>query len=297
VAHLHARQVPEQRTVGMQRALRRARGAGGVDDDRRIVRARVRRGEVGGLMGHAGGEVNRARPALGRPDVTEIGQLGADRGELARALGIGDDRGCAGILEPILQRLRPEQHEERDRDGPQLEGGDVGDRGDRRLRQQDADPIPAVDAVRGEQVGEPVGLVAQLGEADPGIAPILPNIEEGELVRLKGCPFVADIVADIVGLRDSPFEARPELLVGLGIRQHRREEARSVGAPTAPIGGYPVDRCSSLDRTCSRPRYPTGRWRLPQAYRTPSSLVSGQAAGTACPDRLRSGRQPPDRLE
>ena len=99
-------------------------------------------------------------------DAPELGQGVADRLDLAEVLAIGDQRRRAAVLEPVLQRVRPELREQRQRDRAHLVDGEMRDHGLRPLRQQDSDPFLLPDAVATQHVGEPVRAALQLVEAD-----------------------------------------------------------------------------------------------------------------------------------
>lgn len=110
--------------------------------------------------------------------------------ELARPFAIGDDHARAGIAEPVLQRLGAEQGEQRDGDGAQLVGGDMGVGGFGRPRQQDADAVARPDAVGGKQIGGLVGQVAELAIGEFAVA-FRAHIDEREAARLRRRPAVA----------------------------------------------------------------------------------------------------------
>ena len=102
-------------------------------------------------------------------------------------------------------------------------GGDFG-----RLRHEDGDAVAARDAVRGEHIGEPVGSLAQLPEADFVEATILPHMQDGEPAWIGGRPAVADIGADIDARRHLPAEGTGNVVEIVEIGQHRHAAANLV---------------------------------------------------------------------
>ena len=126
VRHLDAGQVTEQHAMGMQRALRRPGGAGGVDHHRRIVRRGRDRREVG-RSARDGLVRDRARPRPARRSTAPARgrQVAADLGELGEPRRVGDDGLRAGVLQPVAQRVDAEQDRERHRDRAELVDRDV----------------------------------------------------------------------------------------------------------------------------------------------------------------------------
>ena len=127
---LHARNMADQHPMGMQRALGRPRRAGGEDHHRRIfqpaddlergigksVDQRLERGVV-------------ARFAVSDHEAHEIGQIGADGSDLA-GTGLGGDQQLrARGLQPVAERLDPEEQRQRHGDGAHLVERDMGDHG------------------------------------------------------------------------------------------------------------------------------------------------------------------------
>ena len=209
--------------MGVQRALRLAGGAGGVDHHRRIVGGGVDRREIGRGARQQVGESSPAPSPAPSSDSTqaELRHLAANLVELGEALRVGDQRLGAGILQPVGQRIGPEQHRERQRDGAELVDRDMGGGDFRRLRQQDRDAVAARDAMRAQHIGEPVGGLAQPAIGDGVLAPVRPHMQDGEPAGLARRPAVADIDADIVARRHLPAELAIDVVVIVQARQHR----------------------------------------------------------------------------
>ena len=213
---LDARQVPEQDAMGMQRALRLAGGAGGVDHHRRIVGRGIDRREIG-----RGARQQIGKAIVDRHDAGKFRHLAAHAVELGEPLRVGDERLGAGILQAVGQRIGAEQDGDRQRDGAELVDRDMRGGDFRHLRQHDGDAVAARDAMRAQHIGEPVGGVAQGAVADRVLPPVGMDMQDGEPVRLVHRPAVADIDADIVARRDIPAELAIDFVVIVETRQHR----------------------------------------------------------------------------
>src|SRR5262249_5161316 len=82
--------------------------------------------------------------------------------------------------------------------------GEMAD-GDRRpLRQQDRDPIPARNAVRGERIGEPVRALPQRTIGDRLDRPVAADVEDRGPVGVTFGPTVADVDRGVVTGRNLP---------------------------------------------------------------------------------------------
>ena len=151
--------------------------------------------------------------AVDRHDQRQSGSAVAEPVELCQALRIGDERPGAGILQPVGERLRPEQQRERQRHRRKLVDRDMRDHGLGRLRQQDRDPVAAVDAVRTQRIGEPVRLRPQRAIADIVDAAVGMDMNDRGAAGLAQSPAVADIHADIVAIGDRPAKFAVQLFV------------------------------------------------------------------------------------
>jgi hypothetical protein len=148
-----------------------------------------------------------------------VRQAVADPGQLGQALGVGDQGLGAAVGQAVLQRLGPEQGEERHGDGAQLVGGEVGKRRLRRLGQQDADPLAARETPGGQRVGELVGKALEPGEGVALDVAVGALVDQRQAPGLAG-PLVAGVEADVVARRHPPAEAADERLVAFGLGQH-----------------------------------------------------------------------------
>jgi hypothetical protein len=104
--------VTEKDPMRMEGTLRITGRARGVDDDGRILSARVHRREVVGSLGADVVEAQRAWAwawAVDREDVLQIRQIGADPVDLLRSLGIRDHRAGAAVPESKRERFRSEE--------------------------------------------------------------------------------------------------------------------------------------------------------------------------------------------
>ena len=172
---LDAGQMPEQHAVGVQCALRVSRGAGGVDDDRRVIRPGVDGGESIGGLRQGCGEIDMASgPAVFADDVDaiECGEQVANACDLFGARQIRHHAAGAAVRQAEPQGLLAEQHEERDRDQPGLERRHMRHRRLRHLRQQDRQPVAAAKAMRAEHVGEAVRRPFEIVELCSLTAPV-----------------------------------------------------------------------------------------------------------------------------
>ena len=209
VRQLESGEVAEQAPVGVQRALGRSGGARGVDEQGRIVGARVGRRE---RIARSIDEVPEAPGlAVARHDVLQIVEVGADGFDQIAAAGVDHERAGAAVGEPEGERVGAEQHRERQRDRAELVHRDVGDSGLDALGQDDADPVPAPDAEPVERVGKPIAEPLQLCEREGPLRPLRVLDEDGGAVADVSVP-VADVDADVVARGDVPAEAFPNLV-------------------------------------------------------------------------------------
>ena len=219
---LDAGQVADQHAMRVQRAFGLAGGAGGVDHHRRIVGGgidgRELRRRPRQQFGKAAGAVAFA---VDRQHAVKIRHFAANAVELGEPLRVGQQRPGAGILQAIGQRIRAEQHGDRQGDGAELVDRDMRGRHFRRLRQHDGDAVAALDALRAQHVGETIGGFAQGAEADGLFAPVRMHMQDGEPRGIGVCPAVADIDADIVARRHLPAELAIDVVVIVEMRQHR----------------------------------------------------------------------------
>ena len=188
---------------------------GRVDDDRRVVgRAVDGRERIGGRGGD-GVVVERPvhAPATDHDDRPEVRQPVADLGDLGPVGEVGDQRGGAGVGQPVFDRLGPEQHEQGDGDEAGPVGGEVGERGLGRLRQQDRDPFARGVTQPDEHVRQAVRRPADLLEREPLDGASLVLEDQREVVGpRRGVP-VDRVDRDVVALGDVPAERVSQRLV------------------------------------------------------------------------------------
>ena len=128
----------------------------------------------------------------------------------------------AGIGEAVLQRLWPEQGKQRHRDGAELVGRDMRDRGLRRLRQQHGHAIAARDPQLSQQIGKAVRPVPQFAVAIVAGPIVGAGKRQGDPLRLPCRPAVAHIDADVVALWTTPAKIAGKRGIAVGCGQHRR---------------------------------------------------------------------------
>ena len=138
---LHRRQVPQEEAVGVQHALRIARGPRGIDHRRGVVRPRPHR-----RASALARKVVRVEPQVQRRQV--------EPGELVQALPLRDDRHRARVPQAVRERVRPEEREERQRHRAEPERREMRHYHLRALRQEDRHAVAALDAARGESRGQ-----------------------------------------------------------------------------------------------------------------------------------------------
>ena len=90
----------------------------------------------------------------------------------------------AAVAQPILERFRPEQDRERQRNRAELVDREVRDHGFDRLRQHDRDPVAALDTARTQRIGEPVRHGLELAEAVTGALARRVFIEYRDAIRV-----------------------------------------------------------------------------------------------------------------
>ena len=147
---------PSSVAMRVQRALRRAGGARGVDDQRRIVgrgrRPRGRRRWRAPPRRHSDRTPGRA-PSAPRT-VRSPGSRSRTSAERGEAGIVGDERRRAAVAQAELQRIRPEQLEQRHGDRADPVDGEMRERRLRPLRQQHRDAVAARDALRLQHVAQ-----------------------------------------------------------------------------------------------------------------------------------------------
>src|SRR5208337_1260143 len=206
--HLDTGQMAKRNAMCVKRTFGQAGRSGGVNDERRVVRARFLRLVRGGLLRGSGVKIERSwRMSAYAEHMIESRQPLADSRKFGSAFRVGDDGFCAGVAQAMLQRLLSEESEERDRDRAHLEDRDMAIGGLGRLRQQHADAIALPYSMRFEEVRRCVRAVAQGPERDGFGKARLGNGDESGPLRLRARPPVADIRADVIEFWHLPDEA------------------------------------------------------------------------------------------
>ncbi len=195
--HFDTGQMPQQHTMGMQRALWLAGGARCINDQGRFISTRLDRFEIVAGLGRKCLEIKTAfRRAINDIDIFKGRKQIADFSNFACPFPIGHQ--CLGgtVAKPVFKGLDPEKGKERHGNATHFIGGDMGHRGFGALRQQDADPIPAPDAVTAHDIGETVRQAFKLGKAVIASRTIAPAIHQRKTIRIV-CPLVANIDTNV----------------------------------------------------------------------------------------------------
>ena len=227
--HFHARQVPGQHTMAVQRAFRLARRAGRIDHHRRRIRRRRLRREIGRGPRDRRIEIERAvRSTVDRDHTFQIRNVFSNLRDLRQALCIGDQRHRAGILQPVGDRVRTEEERRRQRDRRKLVDRDMRGGDLRHLRQENRNAVAALDALRAQHIRQAVGRLLQPAEGDVVVAAIGVHMHDRDPPRIQSCPAIADIDADIVIGRNLPAELAIERVVVLDLWKHDTRRAKPI---------------------------------------------------------------------
>ena len=199
--------VGEQIAVGVQDALGQSGRAGGVV-------------QLGGVVGSRVGHLVAVRRTAHRVVEVDVGvlllaahhehPLDQPLRDAVAVGGIGDDRLGARVAQAVLDALVAVEDGHREQDRAALVGAEedrrrLGQRGEQRR-----DAVAALHPDRLQHVGEAIGQVLELAEADPALValPVLPDHREAVAVVL-----VADVARDVVALRHLPAVGRAHVLV------------------------------------------------------------------------------------
>ena len=217
VGELDAGKMAQEHAMGVQGALGRAGGAGGVADEGGIIGAgRHDRAAVGGLAEFLPEAVHAGLAGIDRPDGGEVRQPVADRQHLGQVGAVGDQGLRAGIAQAEFEAVLAEEREERDHDGAEAVGGEMGERGFGSLGQQHRDPVAAGDAVAGERVGEAARGAGELAVAVVALGAVGAQIAQGQPVGLCAGPGVAAGLGDVEAPAAGPAEARAQGVPAFG---------------------------------------------------------------------------------
>ena len=211
-----------------QRAFRRPGRAAGVDQHGGIVGAR---------------DLGRNRAALGSEQGTPVDVAAAfgathgdDRGEpraerprredvVDRAL-VDDREPGATVVDPILQRLGPEQHRQRHRDGAEPIDRDVRDGRLDALRHHDRDAVATRHAELAQRCGEPSGIAIERAIGDRLARAVFVLVANGDGVGRVAGPARAAGLGDVELLGHVPTEAVVQL--GVAVFHVSRPRAHRV---------------------------------------------------------------------
>ena len=181
--------------------------------------------------------------------MAQRGHLIPEAPDLRQPQLIGDHSGRAGIDQPVDQRLLGKEREERHRNHAGLVDCRMGKSSFRTLRQQDRHPVPALDTAGRQHIREPAGGFRDIAETVAVDRPLFGPVDQRRGVRLLP---VRDIAADIVALRNAPFEGVADPVVSAAIRKHflsslpkeSGQEARGEKdhGMRRPASGKPVGR-------------------------------------------------------
>ena len=191
---VHELLVREHVAVGVQDALRQARGAGGVV-------------QLRGVVGGGVDDVERrvaGRQQVGVEDQHLVGVHAAGVG------GVGDQHLRLGVVDPVADPVVAVQHRHREQDRPRLPRAEERGRRLRRRREQHRDAVAALDPVRAQDVGEAVRPLLQLAPGHLADVALVVLVDHRELVRRM---LVAAVDGDVVALRDAPLVCGDRFLV------------------------------------------------------------------------------------
>ena len=202
-----AGQVADQHAVRQQGALGRAGGARRIEQDGRVLGARLDRLEGGGLAGQQGAP--RQHPLVGEayPDDLPQRRAAIQRGQDIAA-GAFVDHGHArlGVTQALLERVGTEQGGKRQDDGADAVDGHVGDHGFRPLAQHDGHAVAAAHPHADQPVGELVGGLGQAAVSpDLAVAGFVFGVDcDAPRVGGAGGPPVAACLGDVELCRYQP---------------------------------------------------------------------------------------------
>ena len=277
--------VREHRTVDVHRPLRPAGRAAGEVQQRHVLRVGGRdlvrvvrpRHQVVQVLG-AGDRL----PARGadQQDVLEVGQLVAHRGDPApvERLG-GHEHPPVAQRQPLPDRLGAEGGEQRRDDGAVLECAEHGDvqRGD--APGEGEDTVARPDTEAGQDVGEPVGLPAQVAVGHLLHAAGVVHEAQGDVLGpTVACVAVDGLVRDV----EPPTPGQP-------VEQGPRG-APAEGGPFLRVAAEPgVCRVRARDRFPAHVHLRDGRPGAGRAVMTTMSITPRRGQGPWAPTRRDDG--------
>ena len=145
---LHPGDMAQDHPLGVEGPLGRSGGAGGVDNQGRIVGPGPQRGKGRGTLFQGFPEVHHPIRGLspGDDEGLQLRQPVLYFQDFREIAVVGDHRPGAAVAQAVFQGLRAEEGEERDGDGADLIHGQMRQGRLRALRQQDPHPVPPVQA-------------------------------------------------------------------------------------------------------------------------------------------------------
>ncbi len=215
-----AAQVADQRPVRDQRALGVARGAAGVDQQRRVVGAGGHQRKIGVCrLLHRGPIDDVGVASAGQAQhVAQRRALGAHTLQHGAGAAVHQRHAGGAVLQPELQRLGAKQLRQRHRHRPQLQHRHVGHGGLETLRQRNRHPLARTHPEQPQAVGESVRRLLQLGvavRARLALGPIGNHRRLAGALRLLG-PAARASLGDIEKRRHLPVEIGVQGSVGVG---------------------------------------------------------------------------------
>ena len=120
----------------------------------------------------------------------ELRQPVADLSDLRPVCGVRDDDPGPGVTQPVLERVRPEEHEQRHRDDPRPVRGKVRDACLVTLREEDRDAVPGPQSEADVDVGELVRQPPQLPERPAPDGAVLALLDEGVAYFPRNVPLI-----------------------------------------------------------------------------------------------------------
>jgi len=199
--------------------LRWAGGAAGVDQPRRFGRQGALGLEVAVGAGQRGFPVERlAQVTLRARDADHVPQprtRGTRVAQVAAGSLIDDHDFGFAVLQPVFERVRPEQDRQRHRDRAELVARNVDDRRFRALRQDQRDPVAFFYAQRAQHIRQQVGLLLQLRVRHTGGLARFILVMDRDARRVGG-PARAAEVGDIQLCRHMPAELVVQRGVAVG---------------------------------------------------------------------------------
>jgi hypothetical protein len=158
VEELDPRHMSKYDTMGVESSLGRTRGAGGVNDQSRIISLCSDRLEVRGPLLNRSPEVEDVFAGLpfDNDDNLQFGELVPDLEDLIDVGPVRNDRFGFAVPQAVFQSIRAEKGKQGDGDSSDLVDGNVRDGGFRTLGQEDPDTVSAIKTMGLQGIGEPV---------------------------------------------------------------------------------------------------------------------------------------------